>query len=271
MSPETILAGLPIWRAAPVLTPLMEGRTNRNFIIQDGDERYFGRVGIDLPHHEVWRGNERACAIAAAEGGVSPRVHYADGGILITAFIDGQTLRPADMHDEAAMTGTAQVLRRLHAIKAPDTLPIRCGVAISRRYLSETSDTELPLPREQIIARMGEPTLTGDRLVHSDIIPENLMRVPQGLLLIDWEYSGRGIPEVDLGSVIANADLTETDTRQLLDAYGPHRPELVEQQRVALIVREAMWCLAQMRHAGPEGDLVPYTKLCIERMLREFR
>lgn len=153
---------------------------------------------------------------------------------------------------------------------AAGSLKPRCGVTVSHTYLEATPDADLPIARETIIARMGSPSAGGDRLVHSDIIPENLMRTADGLWLIDWEYGGVGAPEVDLASVIANADLTPGEASELLHAYGPHDPGLVEQQRIALVVREVLWCLAQMRHSGPEGDLVPYTHRCVERMLKEF-
>ncbi|HET6388095.1 choline/ethanolamine kinase family protein [Hyphomicrobium sp.] len=271
MTPEETLAALPIWRRTPTLVPLMQGRTNRNFIIQDGDERYFGRMGVDLPHHDIVRANEQACAKFAADLGVSPSVHYAADGILITAFLDGETLHAADMHDDATLEATAAVLRQLHSRAAPMTIPARCGVTSCRSYLATTPDEELPVPRESIMARLDESTLEGDRLVHADIIPENLMRTAGGLMLIDWEYSGRGAPETDLASVISNADLNPSETRKFLEAYGPHRPGVLEQQRVALIIREALWALAQLRHAGPQGDLVPYSKHCIDRMLKEFQ
>ncbi|WP_045836242.1 choline/ethanolamine kinase family protein [Hyphomicrobium sp. 99] len=270
MTEEETLAALPIWRSTPTLVPLEKGRTNRNFIIRHGDDRYFGRMGIDLPHHDVSRSNEQACAKVAADLGVSPDVHYADNGILITTFVDGATLCAADMHDGETIDAIAAVLRRLHSRPAPRAITARCGVAICRSYLETTPDDELPIPRETIIRRLGEPNVDGDSLVHTDIIPENLMRTTNGLMLIDWEYSGRGVPEIDLASVIANGDLTPSATQRLLAAYGPHRADVLEQQRVALVVREALWCLAQLRHGGPQGDMVAYTKHCLDRMLRLF-
>lgn len=271
MTPEVILARLPIWQKAPRLVRLDKGRTNRNFIIHDGEARYFGRVGADLPHHGISRTNEHRCAELAAARGVAPPVHHAAEGVLVTHFVEGETLDPAAMHDAPTLRQVARLLRRLHAepIEGTGLVP-RCGVSTSRDYLRELPDSELPVGRARILDRLGPPSAGGDRLVHSDIIPENLMRGADGLQLIDWEYGGSGIPEVDLGSVIANADLTPEESDSLLDAYGPHDPTLVERQRVALVVREALWCLVQMRHGGPEGDLVPYARSCIARMLREF-
>jgi thiamine kinase-like enzyme len=271
MDPRSVLAALPVWQGVPELTRLEQGRTNHNFIIRDGSATYFGRVGADLPHHGVSRPNERLCAELSASLGVSPRVHYASNGILITQFLDGETLRPADMHDLQTLRQTAELLQRLHA--EPVTFPglaRRCGVSICLAYLEEVGDSELPVRRAKIVRRLGEPTAGGDRLVHSDLIPENLIRTTGGLKLIDWEYGGIGPPEIDLASVIANADLRPDEAAALLDSYGPHDPDLVERQRFALVVREALWCLTQMRQGGPEGDLVTYTQLCIERMSREF-
>src|SRR5690606_5566232 len=117
---------------------------------------------------------------------------------------------------------------------------------------------------------LGKPCTDGDRLVHCDIIPENLIRGAAGLFLIDWEYGGVGIPEIDLASVIANADLNDIEAASLVVEYGDCDGERMERQKTALVVREALWCLTQMRHAGPAGDLVAYTQICIERMLKEL-
>ena len=38
--------------------------------------------------------------------------------------------------------------------------------------------------------------------------------------------------------------------------------------RVAAIVREALWCLAQARIGGMVGDLKDYTDLCLQRLER---
>jgi len=272
MSPEAVLAGLPVWRGTPELTRLEEGRTNRNFIIRDASGTYFGRVGVDLPHHGISRLQERLCAELAAARGVSPRVHYAGEGALVTVFIEGETLKPAGMHDAATLHQTAEVLRRLHAEPvAEPALEQRCGVRASHAYLKHLPDSDLPIARDLMLERLGEPAPAGDRLVHSDIIPENLIRTADGLQLIDWEYAGVGVPEVDLASVIANADLTAGEAALLCAAYGPHDAALVERQRVALVIREALWCLTQTRFGGPpEGDLVAYTQLCIARMSQEF-
>jgi thiamine kinase-like enzyme len=271
MNAETILAALPIWQETPELTPVEEGRTNRNFIIRDGDARYFGRVGIDLPHHGISRANERLCAELAAQAGTAPEVCHASDGVLVTRLIEGETLRPSTIHDREVLRETAALLRRLHAWPVhASMLTRRCGVAMALAYVDGLPDGALPVPRPSIIERLGAPMLDGECLVHCDIIPENLIRGASGLMLIDWEYGGVGIPEIDLASVIVNADLDRTEADHFIAVYGPCDAGRVERQRVALVIREALWCLTQMHHAGAAGDLVSYTRLCIDRMSKEF-
>lgn len=271
MTAESLLTGLPIWQGTPQLTPVEEGRTNRNFIIRDGNARYFGRVGVDLPHHAISRANERLCAELAAQAGVAPDVCFAADGILVTRFIEGETLRPATMHEPTVLRETARLLRRLHALPVEAAaLTRRCGVAMARTYLDDLPDDVLPVPRSSLVERLGAAGPAGDRLVHCDIIPENLIRGSAGLSLIDWEYGGAGIAEIDLASVIANADLDAAEAALFLAAYGPCDMLRVEQQRVALVVREALWCLTQIRHSGAAGDIVIYTQTCIQRMSKEF-
>ncbi len=271
MTAQTLLAGLPIWRETPELTPIEEGRTNRNFLIRDGNARYFGRVGVDLPHHGISRANERLCSELAARAGVAPEVFFAAEGILITSFIEGDTLRPASMHTPAVLRETAELLRRLHSqpIETSGLIP-RCGVAMALAYHDALPEDVLPVSRERLVERLGACEPGGSCLVHCDIIPENLIRGPEGLRLIDWEYGGVGIAEIDLASVIVNADLDSTEAAFFLAAYGACDKLKVEQQRVALVVREALWCLTQTRHGGATKDLVSYTRICIERMSKEF-
>jgi thiamine kinase-like enzyme len=271
MTAEALLTGLPIWRKPPELTPVETGRTNQNFIIRDGDEYYFGRVGVDLPHHGISRSNERLCSELAARADIAPEVCFASEGILITRFIAGETLKPATMHDREILIQTAQLLRRLHAQPAQSTsLVKRCGIDMALTYLRDIPDSNLPISRPRLVERLGAPASGGDRLVHCDIIPENLIRSPSQLFLIDWEYGGIGNREVDLASVIANADLDEEEAFLFLAAYGPHDMLELQRQRFALVVREALWCLTQIRHGGSTGDLLTYTEACTARLLKEF-
>jgi hypothetical protein len=68
--------------------------------------------------------------------------------------------------------------------------------------------------------------------------------------------------------VISNFELDAATEQSLLRLYGPVDRVAVEAMRVAAIVREALWCLAQARIGGMAGDLEDYTDLCLQRLQR---
>lgn len=269
MSPEERIAALPLWRGRPALEPVAAGRTNRNFIVRDEGRRHFARVGADIPMHGISRAAERRCAMLAARAGIAPEVVFAEGDVMITAFAEGEALSLTSGGAPDLLPRIAELLRRLHSIPAQEDLPAFCPVAAAQRYLARLSDAELPVPRRQIAACLALlPKLPAQCLVHGDLIPENLIRNGERLLLVDWEYAGNGAAVTDVAMVISNFNLDHAAAQALLRLCGPVNHGALEAMRVAAIVREALWCLAQAQIGGMAGDLPEYTDLCLERLQR---
>ena len=103
---EAHLAGLPLWSGTPEFVPIEDGRTNCNFRVTDAKGTWFARVGVDLPHHFIFREHERRAALLASDLGVAPRIVYAENGALVTEFIEGRGLVIADGQDEATLMRT---------------------------------------------------------------------------------------------------------------------------------------------------------------------
>lgn len=269
MSEEARIAALPLWHGRPVIEPVAAGRTNRNFIVRDQGQRYFARVGAEIPLHGISRAAERRCAMLAADASIAPAVVFADGGIMITAYVEGETLSIASARRPDRLSPIATLLQRLHAIPTQDDLPHFCPVAASHRYLAQLSDTELAIARRRIEACLARlPSLPAQCLIHGDPIPENFILTGERLLLVDWEYAGNGAVATDLAMVISNFELDAATAQSLLSLYGPVDRTAVEAMRVAAIVREALWCLMQVRIGGMVGDLEDYTDLCLQRLER---
>lgn len=269
MSEEARIAALPLWHGRPVIEPVATGRTNRNFIVQDQGRRYFARVGAEIPAHGISRAAERRCAMLAAEVGIAPTIVHAAGGIMVTAYVEGETLSIASARVPERLSQIAAVLQRLHAVPVQGDLPDFCPVAASHRYLAQLSDAELPIARPRIAACLARlPALQPHCLIHGDLIPENFILSGDRLLLVDWEYAGNGAAATDLAMVISNFELDAASAQSLLRLYGPVDQTTIETMRVAAIVREALWCLAQARIGGMAGDLKDYTTLCLRRLER---
>jgi thiamine kinase-like enzyme len=269
MSEEARIAALPLWRGRPTIEPVAAGRTNRNFLVTDQGQRYFARVGGEIPLHGISRAAERRCTMLAAEARIAPAVVHASDGIMITAYAEGETLSIASAQTPERLAQVAGVLRRLHAIPVQDDLPDFCPVAASRRYLAQLSDAELPLARARMVACLAHlPSFPPHCLIHADLIPENFILSGGRLLLVDWEYAGNGMAATDLAMVISNFELDAAAAQSLLQLYGPVDHAAIETMRVAAIVREALWCLMQVRIGGMTGDLPDYTALCLRRLER---
>lgn len=261
-----MLEALPLWSAPPRIVPIAGGRTNRNFAVHDGERSYFARIGEDLPHHRIDRQIERQAVTLAAAEEITPPLVYARDGLLVTGFIDGTTLHK-HLFEDRHLEAIAALLRRLHQIPA-ESLPAFSPTDSALSYLDMLPDAALPIERQRLAARLSMlPAGAPLCLVHADLIPENFIERTGGLQIVDWEYAGRGVPETDLASVIANFDLDDRQTSTLLAAYGPYSSGLLAAMREASIIREYLWCLIQARHTDELGDLIEYTNLCRQRLL----
>jgi thiamine kinase-like enzyme len=261
------LEELPIWSGPPEIQPCAWGRTNSNFIIIDRAKQYFARIGRELPHHFIDRTAEAKCGRIAAENGIGPEMYHAEDGVLVMALMQGRPLKLGDGTDSGMLVEIAALLRRLHAISIDPAIPELSPVQASLRYLNLLDDEALPEPRGRIGTKLaslksGKPSC----IVHGDLIPENFLLSEDRLYLVDWEYAGIGFPEVDLALTIANFELDKKNTELLLDAYGDVDLSLLSDMRVAAIIREALWCVAQRRFGSVSEDLAAYTALCNQRL-----
>lgn len=119
-----------------------------------------------------------------------------DGMDLVMERIDGPSMvvalgrRPWTVRRQGRLL--ANLHRRLHDIPAPDFLP--------------------PAPVGQ-----------GDRMVHLDLHPLNVILGPGGPVVIDWPNAGRGDPAVDVGLawvLLAAGQIPDAGVRGTILGYG---------------------------------------------------
>ena len=160
--------------------PLASGR--------DGDVYEFG-PGLVLRRARdgrVIEGEARIIEFVRERGMPVPAIHEvrAGGTEIVMERIDGPTMVDAFSRRPWQIQRHADVLadlhRQLHEIGAPDWLP------------------QLPDG--------------GDRVVHLDLHPLNVLYGPNGPVLIDWPNASRGCPETDLAQtwlIIESADVSD--------------------------------------------------------------
>jgi len=142
------------------MKPIAAGRASEVYDL--GDDRVLRRGGV--PDREA-----RVMGHARRHGYPVPRVLEVLPDALVLERIDGPTMladlrrRPAALDEHAAVL--AELHARLHAIPAPDDL----------------SDAG-----------------PGDRLLHLDLHPDNVIISTSGAVVIDWTNARRGQPALDV-------------------------------------------------------------------------
>ncbi len=267
---EKYLATLDCWRGDITVEPLVGGLCNKSFIVTDSETRSVARIGTDIPVHGIMQTSVQASMLAAADIGVSPKVHYTEESLVILEFLPGGSLRPEDLEGNPDnCEKVVRVLKRLHDgshhVRGALTYfwpfqVIRNYVKIGTRKQSRLIDEFPELIRinnllEQNI-RVYLPVLT-----HNDAVPQNFMfDETNDIWLIDWDYGGYGHPMFDLVGVSCNADMSERSERELFEMYYGQLDEELDRQlaafKLVLNLREYMWGMVQEVTSELDSDNV---------------
>jgi tRNA A-37 threonylcarbamoyl transferase component Bud32 len=162
------------------------GRDAEVFAIDDETvlRRYRAR---DVPDEEV-----AIMRHVRARGFPAPAVVRAAGRDLVLERIHGPTMRAAIERDPSTLLASARTLASLH---------VRLGEIVAPASL--------------------EAIGPGDRVVHLDLHPENVMLSPRGPVVIDWANArrGHGYDDVAQTVVILSGALVDDRQRELVRAF----------------------------------------------------
>ncbi|TFH46296.1 MAG: choline kinase [Lysobacterales bacterium] len=264
---------LSCWKGGVDPRPLSGGITNQNVVVEDAGERYFVRIGDDIPSHGVMRFNELAASRAAAAAGVSPDVVHHEPGALVMRFIEGATLNEASVRDPANLERIVPLLKRCHHeipkyLRGP-TLMFWVFQVI-RDYAGTLRDGNSRmlgvLPRLLEISGTLEREVGAIQLVfgHNDLLAANFIDDGDRMWLVDWDYAGFNSPLFDLGGLASNNQLSANQEHQVLSEYfgAPADAGLVRRYRAmkcASLLRESMWSMVSEIHSRLDFNYVAYT------------
>lgn len=279
---EDRIASLPCWRARVAIEPLAGGMTNRNFLVHDATAgKFVVRVGRDLPEHGVVRFNELAAARAAFAAGISPEVVFASDGFLVSRYIEGRTLEPADIRDRSRLPALLDLVHRCH-----DDIPTFFrGPALAfwvfqviRNYLALLGDEPRSclfpqLSRLRAIAVELEVAVGPIHLVfgHNDLLAANFLDDGSRHWLIDWDYAGFNSPLFDLANLSSNNEFQPADDDALLELYYRDRPDpacrrAFEAMKCASLARETLWGALSELRSTIDFDYASYTHDYLQRL-----
>ena len=279
----------PVLRAIPELAegeleiaPLPGGITNHNYLVgvAGSPDRVVVRVpGRDTHLLGIDREAEVAATRSAAALGIGPEVvaYLAADGLIVTRYLAGRVLVPADLATPAVLDRVAIALRTLHAGPAiPGTFD---PVATGRTYIEQArargvTISPLALEAASVVDRIASTGLS-DRTAmapcHNDLLAANLIDDGSAIRIVDWEYAAMGDPRFDLANLAQDNELDDASLVALLTTYDGRPPDdrrLAELtlMRVVSDFREAAWGVLQQAISGLDEDFVAYADRHFERM-----
>jgi thiamine kinase-like enzyme len=277
-------AALSCWRGPVTPEPVGGGISNRNFLVDDGGQRFFVRIGEDLLVHNVLRRFELAASRAAHAAGVSPEVVHAEPGAMVFRHVEGRTLAPEDLRDAAMLARVAAVLRRVlgeipkhYRGPTPFFWVFQVLRDYAARLASDSHRLTAELPRYMAATARLEQAVGPIEVVfgHNDLLAANLIDDGQRLWLVDWEYGAFNSPLFDLGGLASNNELAPDLERRLLELYFDTPPDDLRRRydamKCASLLREAMWSMVSEIHLAIDFDYQAYTAENLARFERAYQ
>jgi thiamine kinase-like enzyme len=264
------IANIPVLAATGATPERLGGLTNLVFRVGE----YCLRIPGQGTEEYINRAHERVAAKKAADAGVSPEVIHFDGdtGIMATRFLEGAvTLSPGLFASRSGAPARAgKALHQLHTSGA--IFPFHFELfAMIDDYLSILSGKHIDLPEgyHDVVAEAetirtalaANPVQTV--ACHCDALSENFLDTGEKMWIVDWEYSGMNDPMWDLGDLSVEAEFTDAQDAELLQAYFSAAPTSAQHGR--MVIYKAMcdllwtlWGLIQLANENPAADFRAY-------------
>jgi aminoglycoside phosphotransferase (APT) family kinase protein len=210
---------------------------------------------------------EAAALRRIAGRGVGPALVSTEPGVLRTSLLDGgpRAVSATSVDDLGAL---GSLLRKTHetACQASGGLPgwLRTARTLASYRRRRAADAlALAGPRRRALADRvifglpSQPAVDDPRpfrLLHGDLVAENIVWTSQGPRLVDWEFWRMGDPAEDLAYLAELNGLDDRAFRAVLDGYGvPGMSERADSWCALVALDAAAWYLSHGRHEMGEA------------------
>lgn len=250
------------------------GLTNLVYRVGLNDDTYILRLPGEGTEEYIDRAVEGHNAKVAAEAGVSAEVLFFDDsdGLMLAGYINGQTMSPERFASSpGAAPRAAQAFKTLHEYGRKFEFRFELFSMIDE-YLKVLDDLGASLPdgyndmvREADAVRRVLNAHPGKLApCHCDPLCENFIDDGTRMWIVDWEYSGMNDPFWDLGDLSVEANFTEAQDMEMMEAYVGGKPSDSDFGR--MVIYKAMcdllwtlWGLIQHANDNPAENFWEYS------------
>jgi thiamine kinase-like enzyme len=258
---------LPCFKDIVEISALSGGLTNQIFKVIDASGAYVVRFASDRDILGIDKTVELTCLQNAAALGVAPGITYSDENVIVTHFVEGETLTDDLAQRNDVLAAVVETLKHLHnplhelhgrLYSVSPFRSITSHIAAIEQHKIEFDGNiqNYVAITKDLCAKLPPFTPT---LCHADLVGGNIIFDGNKAWLIDWEYGGIGDPLFDLGWFsVANNLLSEEDCNSLLNLYyGKTNPDSFKNLRVMqtlCALRDALWAIVQKHGSTLDVD-----------------
>tara|TARA_Y100000741_G_scaffold237134_1_gene181472 strand:- start:252 stop:1127 length:876 start_codon:yes stop_codon:yes gene_type:complete len=277
-----LISDINFWKGKIDISSIKGGITNKNFLVTDGSEKYFVRIGDDIPEHLVFRSNEVQASKAASKIGICPKLLFHKKSIQVFNYIEGKTFGSEDIKKN--LNNITRLIKKVHT-KIPNQL---IGQSVIfwvfhviknyKNFLEEHQSSYIKILPDLLKKSLTLESISSPFEIvfsHNDLLPANFIQNEEKIWLIDWEYAGFNTPLFDLGGLASNNDFNENEEKHLLESYFEKKlsSELLIKYKAiksASLLRETMWSMVSEITSNIEFDYKSYTAENLSKFNESF-
>ena len=282
MSIEANIRSLKIWKNDILIKPVDGGLTNQNFLVRDGEKKYFARIGKDIEEHLIFRTNEISASKAASLAGIAPKLIFAGEGIIIFEYIKSITF-----NSELVIQNLDKIIKLIKNIhdEIPKFIsgdpPFFWVFHVVKNYVNFLKNNNSPylnllnelVDKSSQLNKLASPY--DIVFCHNDFLPANFIENNSKIWVVDWEYAGFNTPLFDLGGLASNNNFTYEQEVYLLENYNEKKVDdeyLVKYFAIkcASLLRETMWSMVSEITSKIDFDYKEYTNENLSKFNDEF-
>ena len=211
---------------------ITSGFNNENYSINDA---YVLRLPKENGDETISYINEEKSYKAIEKLNISDKIVYINTniGLKISKFVHN-AIQYVNTPTNEQINYVAKTLKKLHnsGIKVDFGYQMFYKLGVYKKELSKEEYVDSKY--EKKIVKDVQLLFKKDPLVlcHNDLVQNNLLFKANGVIFIDWEYSGMNNPYFDLASFISENDLNDEQSEFFLKQYFGSKLNLTKRKRV---------------------------------------